>query len=203
MAVKKIISKKAVVRTAASAPKTTTRAAAKVVKATAADAAKKLKTATKAAARRSASEPKTTPTPVVRKPGVVGGTKFVAGQKVTPKAAKTKVAPAKVPTGTDTPKQPTVRKFITDLLLERQYTDEEIHAKVVEIYGEGTYTTNKAYVQLTRSDLNGGYMKKVQLDGLLTGYINRLVRDASGTLVEIPYKPSPNRKRELQFDLAQ
>jgi hypothetical protein len=120
-----------------------------------------------------------------------------AAVKVATKVASVKPVAPEV-TG---PKNP--RALIISMLMERQYTDDEIHAEVVKQFGGDRYTTKKAYIQLTRGDVNCGNVKHLLVDGSLTTYVNRIVLNEKGEKVELPYKPSNLRKTELQFDLQQ
>lgn len=99
-------------------------------------------------------------------------------------------------------KKPSVRMFIVDLLMERCYTDDEIHQKVLKEFGDLGYTTKRAYIQLVRGDINTGHIKVLYTSGKLTAFVNRItVNKVTGEREEIPYKPSNLRKAELQFDL--
>jgi hypothetical protein len=195
----------------------TAQKAATIVKATATKTAEKLTTIIKAAARRSEATavPPAAPGKVAL-PAKAKKAPVVGGVVVSPNKGKTAVAPAAVPaTATavpatpvvktpKTPKAPKVspRTLIVDLLLLRNMTDEEIHAKVVAKYGEGLYTTTRSYVQLTRSDLNAGLIKKPIVEGKLTAHIGKVIIDDKGNHVEQPYKPSNLRKAELVFDVV-
>jgi hypothetical protein len=204
----------------------TAQKAATIVKATATKTAEKLTTIIKAASRRSeatAFKADVTGTAVppaapgkVALPAKAKKAPVVGGVVVSPNKGKTAVTPAAVPaTATavpatpvvktpKTPKAPKVspRTLIVDLLLLRNMTDEEIHAKVVAKYGEGLYTTTRSYVQLTRSDLNAGLIKKPIVEGKLTAHIGKVIIDDKGNHVEQPYKPSNLRKAELVFDVV-
>jgi hypothetical protein len=145
-------------------------------------------------------------TPVTLTPAIAP-VKKVAGITLPPvkKVAAPVVKPAVAPV-VKAPKAPKVKKqtprsLIVDMLFERKWTDDEILAAVVAQFGTGLYTTNKAYVQLTRSDLNGGWIKSVLIDGRLTRYIGMITIDEKGKRVEQPYKPSNNRKKELMFPI--
>jgi hypothetical protein len=98
------------------------------------------------------------------------------------------------------------RNYILQLLLERKWTDDEIHAAVLAYYegkpGVSAYALQKNYISMTRGDLNCGLIKKPWADGLMTAYMPRFVRNEAGELVEIPYHPSANRKAELQLPVA-
>jgi hypothetical protein len=129
----------------------------------------------------------------------------VAGVVVSPNKGKVALPPA-APAAkkAKAPKEvkPSPRGMIVDMLLLRSMTDEEIHADVVKKYGEGLYTTTQSYVQLTRSDLNAGLIKKPIVDGRLTAHVGKVIIDEKGNRVEQPYKPSNLRKAELIFEVV-
>ena len=146
---------------------------------------KTLHTATKAVAKRKETDKAADQTPEVGQGG-----KIASSAVATPKKApKARIA--------------SPRHFIVDLLLERKHTDEEILSKVVEKFGDGLYTTKKAYIQLTRADLNSGLIKEPIVDGRMTTFVGKVVVDeTSKQKVELPYKPSALRKTGFQFKLT-
>jgi len=125
-------------------------------------------------------------------------------------AAKKEIA-AKVakPKAEKPPKEPkplSPRAYILSLLLMRAYTDDEIHAGVMENFkdmpGVSAYALNRNYISMTRGDLNCGLIKKPWVDGLIsqeTGYMPRFIRDEKGDLITIQYSPSGSRRQPLQF----
>lgn len=100
------------------------------------------------------------------------------------------------------PPRVSVRNYVIDLLLQEKWTDDEIHSAVIEHFGDLGYTTKKAYIQLTRADMNAGHVKTLLTSGTMTHFIDQLKRDEKGKLVHIPYRPSALRKTSLQFELS-
>lgn len=112
----------------------------------------------------------------------------------------------------------TPNSMCRQLLLERQYTDDEIVAKILKVFPEKKFT--RSYVSTTRLDLNKGYYKGnivevkiiryVRIDGVLTDYNThksqidaeterkRKERNAKNTNIPVPEKalntPLPLKK---------
>lgn len=100
------------------------------------------------------------------------------------------------------PPRVSVRNYVIDLLLQEKWTDDEIHTAVIEHFGDLGYTTKKAYIQLTRADMNAGHVKTLLTSGTMTHFIDQLKRNEKGKLIHIPYRPSALRKTSLQFELS-
>jgi hypothetical protein len=139
-------------------------------------------------------------TPILKKKPVVKQTaKKVSGKLQTVVKAGTRRKATEVQEA-NLPKV-SVRNYIVDLLLQQKWTDEEIHEAVLKYFGDLGYRTKKAYIQLTRADMNAGHIKTLITSGTMTSFIDKLERNEKGKLVHIPYRPSALRKSQLQFDV--
>jgi len=117
-----------------------------------------------------------------------GSAPVVAKKVVLPKAEKpNKAVKPKAEKGSKVPRI-TANSLCRELLLERKYTDDQITAKIKEVFPDSKFTN--VYVSTTRVDLNKGYYKKC------------IVKEPISKLVEKDGKIVPSEEIKKERDAA-
>jgi len=117
-----------------------------------------------------------------------GSAPVVAKKVVLPKAEKpNKAVKPKAEKGSKVPRI-TANNLCRELLLERKYTDDQITAKIKEVFPDSKFTN--VYVSTTRVDLNKGYYKKC------------IIKEPISKLVEKDGKIVPSEEIKKERDAA-
>lgn len=92
-------------------------------------------------------------------------------------------------------------RYATDLLLQRQYTDDEMITELKKYYHNEDTANLNLYLKTARTLLNRGRLHTPRKNGLLSAHIG-VIKDNANNRVILPYCPKDTRKKQKKiFDL--